>query len=213
MWRLERKISPFSFRDTSINRTARWDGGQWIFSHEGRIISLLMSGGSAKPSSGGKRSGVIDQPIALPAFIGNTWAEWSIDRCCAVIVGWDKYLQALVDLLQLLSYSSNLSHWIRRPNVNPQQMWRFHFLCLAVNSVKTNKRQKTAEGQRWPHIFRSCYGLCGTELCWFIRRLGDLQHARKCNAAPPICGLGSFKSWPGAPLGAGKNPSFHNQSG
>lgn len=64
-----------------------------------------MSGGSANPSSGENRSGRIDPPIVLPAFIVNTWAEWSIDRHCAVIVGWDKYLQDLEDLLQLLSYS------------------------------------------------------------------------------------------------------------
>lgn len=106
-----------------------------------------MSGGSAKPSSGGKRSGVIDQPIALPAFIGNTWAEWSIDRRRAVIVGRDKYLQALTDLLQLLSYSSNLSRLTLdlAAKCQPQQMWRFHF-CLAVNSVDTNRLQKAKGG-------------------------------------------------------------------
>lgn len=69
---------------------------------EGCVISLLMSGRLAEPFSGEeeKKTQRIDQLIAQPGFIGNnTWAEWSIDRWCAVIVSRDKYLQALADLL------------------------------------------------------------------------------------------------------------------
>lgn len=97
MWRFERPtISPLHFAAAgrkSINLTVQWDGGRRIFQHERRVISLLMSGGSTKPSFRRTRIRRINQPIALPAFIGNTWAEWSIDRRSVVIVVWDKYLQ------------------------------------------------------------------------------------------------------------------------
>lgn len=68
---------------------------------EGCVISLLMSGRLAEAFSGEeKRKEIqcIDQLITQLGFIGNnTWAEWSIDRRCAVIVSWDKYLQAFAD--------------------------------------------------------------------------------------------------------------------
>lgn len=88
----------------------------------------------------------------------------------------------------------------------------FHVsLLFGHKSFKTDKWQKAAEGQRWPHIFRSYYGLCGTELWFLLEGLGTFNMA-ETQLCALICGLSTFKSWPGAPMGAEQNPSFHNQS-
>lgn len=43
----------------SINWMVQQDGGQWIFQHEGHVVSRLMNGGSAGLCSGEKTSTVL----------------------------------------------------------------------------------------------------------------------------------------------------------
>lgn len=157
---------------------------------EGCVISLLMSGRLAEAFSGEekkKKSSVLISLSRSSVLLVITLElnEVSIAGVPSLLAGINIYR-----LLQIRFNSSLVARacFYHQPdsrlNVTGFNLDRTcHVSPLpACKFCERNKWRRALDGQRWPHIFRSCCRLSGSKFCWFIERLRGPSPCQKCNS-------------------------------